>query len=363
MELNNQNNDDLELEKITRFEELKNLGIHLDSALLDYTNGGDLENEKLRSMTIRSHIFHQIRKYATELGRSSSIDETIKSAHALIAAWRIFNDANEALTQDTNFSDGLRKYIHKEIAKIDRLSSNIIEGLPFRINNFVKKERDRFEALIGNLEGDFTTKSIELERKLSEAEIRIDRLNGQYSDELEKADELFGNAKTKLDNHLSKIEEFMGVVTDRGLTSDFNKRAEEEGQTADLFQIAAITIMIAIGVFAVYLLYTTLEQNISLGQAIIKALTLIILSAIPAYLAKEAGRHRNYQYHFRQTALDISALPPYLARVNENDAEKILLEMAPKLFTRHAQLPGHSDNDFGFRDLLLKLLEKFPNKS
>lgn len=262
------------------------------------------------------------------------------------------------------FPTALTDDIDRQIKNISDIAARIITDIPVRFNEFIEQERERFDRTIGELRGNFSKSTIELQEQITTAKLQVGGLKETYESELEKANKLFAESKSSLEQMEKSIEEFAGVITNKGLIIDYAVRADEDRKIANFYQWLTILAMCGIGAYAFYTANQVISGHISLGQSGIRATMLAFMGAIPAYLAKIASRHRNYQYHFKQTALDISALSPYLSQVEKKqDAQRVLLEMAPKLFTRHAQQPGHSDQDFGARDLLLKLLDKFPNKT
>lgn len=197
------------------------------------------------------------------------------------------------------------------------------------------------------------------QQELGQTRQSIEDLERRCTAELDKIKDLFDAKQEYFEQRRQEIELIVGSVASTSLSGEFSKSAEAEGRAADLYRIYGIGAMSIAAGIAVATFILSFVYPLTLSSTIIKTLTLVLVSAPAAYLVRESSRHRENQHIFQQTSLDLRSISPYLAPLEPAAREKIMADLAVRLFARpRLSRRGVTMMDADLKELVLKLIEK-----
>ncbi|MDH2295349.1 hypothetical protein [Cobetia sp. 1AS1] len=206
--------------------------------------------------------------------------------------------------------------------------------------------------------------------KFNEYEVRIEKLNSSSVDleetlkvQVQKAFDLYESSHAELIEKKRQVDDLLGVISERVISGNFEESAKIEEKQADWLRYAALTVM-GIVVVIVAINYWSINDGEFDWRALLFRMAFITVLTIPAgYMARESGKHREKQYAYQQTSLDLKSIDPYIAPLPDAHKHKIKSEMASRLFV--AREKGEQSNDslpVNAHDLLAEIIKKIDFK-
>jgi len=279
----------------------------------------------------RMYKFIALQEYTKSLEKSQQLE----NAKTLSDAWTlIFEiDALWELIKETGFDEELPDIL------------GIIEEL---------------KSLLNKLAMNFEQKS---NNQLAMLQAKISNIEQKADERLAKLDEMYAAADQRMLSRDQKLDNLANIVSTDLLTTGHSAVAEEEKKSANNLRTAAIIIMAVVIIFVAVVIWKSLTAQIPIEHAFIKLFGVFVISALPIYLARESSRHRATYIHFKQTAMDIGGVSPYLQELETEHRGKILGEMAPQLFNRTApRFSKHDQQSESEINLIAnRLIDKIPS--
>ena len=167
------------------------------------------------------------------------------------------------------------------------------------------------------------------------------------------------NILTELESRRKKAGELVGIISNIGVTGNYDKYAQADRRTANWFRIIALFLMGCMVVGAVEIVYLTFSaQSFDWKLAVFRILTTLIL-AIPAlYSARESSRHRTMEQKYRKMQLELASIDPYLESLEKPKQEKLKEELAKSFFGQPLEQNKDTTNIAGsLIDLLKEALD------
>lgn len=196
------------------------------------------------------------------------------------------------------------------------------------------------------------------EKTVSRLREEIPNLEGAFSSEIQKTENLFEEKKAYLENKQQEIDKSFGIASGRILAGGYENQAQTEKRNADHLRWGALACLVSIVALVGYSLFETTKGSITLETALIRLAFSIILSIPAAYLAKESTKHRQQQYHLMQTSLDLSAIGPFLASLPDEAQHVLKAKIADKLFAaKRNESQLISEFPINSHELLIRLLD------
>lgn len=252
-----------------------------------------------------------------------------------------------------------------------------IYGKDLRIKANVNgsEERERFEALASKLEslieehdfyskdknrtiGDLSSRLDELQQNLSSAEKII-------SEKESVIDTAFQNAEEELKSKMKAVDKLQGILAGKKMAGNFDESSSIEKNAADWLRIGSIVCMGIIALVVLYSLWETTTQDFNWQESLFRLIFSIVLSVPAAYLARESAKHRQQQYHYHQTSLDLKAITPYIASLPDDEQHRLKSEIAQRLFAPKnagAVTPTQDPYPINAHEVLIALLNKLDFK-
>lgn len=130
-----------------------------------------------------------------------------------------------------------------------------------------------------------------------------------------------------------KSEELLGIVSQNALISDYSKNGLHEQKMSRIWQwITVGSLMGTIGVGA--LLALDADGSMSWQKMVARFGVLIATGGLAAYAATQASEHKQAQRHSEHLSLQLSAVRPYLAGIDDKiKRDGLLLKLAEKFFS------------------------------
>lgn len=146
-----------------------------------------------------------------------------------------------------------------------------------------------------------------------------------------------------IENLKLKASNILEIMSGSAMANDFAKTAnEEEGRANILRWIAGIAWLAVAG--STFYLITNIEGTPNLGAIFGKISAVAMLAAPATYFTIAENGHRREARRARRYSLELVALEPYLASVNEKERQAKLLELTGKYFGQVNDVPkGEED--------------------
>lgn len=200
---------------------------------------------------------------------------------------------------------------------------------------------------------------INLEKDLESARQSIKSIETETVEKLKNIDEYAKETQSRLSQKESRINEIVGITTEKAIAGNYETTAEIESRNADRMRNYSLSFMLMMILVTSYTYYQSFYHTVNLSSSIIKLSIVIILSIPAGYLARESAKHRNQQHKYEQLSLHLKAASPYVEDLPEEIKNEIKIKIADQIFSQGTS--RHNDEE-SFRlstDFVLKkILEK-----
>ena len=129
-----------------------------------------------------------------------------------------------------------------------------------------------------------------------------------------------------------KSEELLGIVSQNALINDYSKNGIHEQKWARIWQIITMTSLLGAVITGAVLALNT-DQDTSWQKLVARMAILIATGGLGAYAASQASEHTQAQRQAEHLSLQLSAVRPYLADIDDkSERDKLLIKLAEKFF-------------------------------
>lgn len=321
------------------------LSISRDNALSIYIV--NILDQKLRDLFEQSEGFVSIENKLKRLSREllDIIDSGLIKI-APIVLNRVIENVETISESVGNNNDAIKNNKDYFNEKLEKLKENNHDALNLAITSYnekLRKSEKEFELKINSiLESNIESFDGKVNSTLSLVDTNVSILKEDVANldtELKKyiREEVrsFANQKNKLTEMLGSLSEF------RRAKSDI-KQADTEKNTADLFRLIGLLMMIIPigGFFALFVGISTKDSNYHLflnlptdwtGFAL-RFFTILLLSTPFVYLLKESAYHRKQESTYRNRGIQLSSIGSYLDEHDKESKIKIKNDLVKYLF-------------------------------
>lgn len=212
----------------------------------------------------------------------------------------------------------------------------------------ISKQESRIEELISDTE-----------EKLSKLSIQTDKIDTKLQEELSKAKTHHDTVTVEINEKHTQINTILGIASSDVLSGDHGRNAATEEKTANrLRNLSVACMLIILGVLG-FTVWESTKSTFSWDVALFRVSIAFLLSVPAAYLARESAKHREQQYYYRQTALNLKALSPYIASLPEEDQHKFKVDIASKIFAGREPAKFEGDSyPINIQEIMIALLSK-----
>ena len=138
----------------------------------------------------------------------------------------------------------------------------------------------------------------------------------------------------RIANHEKEVEKLVGVIGNLGVTSGYQKAADEARKKVNIWQVVAVGALLAVIAFAFLAFLPSLQKQTVFswpGFAGRIFLTLAV-GVLAGYAAAEAARYQEVERRNRRRALELEAIGPYLAPLPEKEQVAVRVAIAQRSF-------------------------------
>jgi hypothetical protein len=164
-----------------------------------------------------------------------------------------------------------------------------------------------------------------------------DNAQQQLNAKLEEATEASNAALKELEDLKEQAVRVVRVIGNTGLTGDYQRIANTEGNAAGRWRLIAIVSFLLAAAGNAVVLGFELHQHVSLTTLIAARVSISVpLLALAAYAIAESHEHRKEERANRSFELQLASIGPYLAEFPNEDQRRILERVFDRFFPGRA---------------------------
>lgn len=202
------------------------------------------------------------------------------------------------------------------------------------------------------------------QNKINEVEISTDNSFEILLSKAKTIEELYSDTLSELEAKKEQMDEVLGQTAKRVIAQDYDDSAAEERKAANWLRLGSLACMAVIIYIVCYSFHDSTESGFDWESSIFRTVLVFILSIPAAYLSRESTKHREQQYNYHHTALDLKAITPYIASLPEEDQNRIKISIAERIFaSRQTNLNQKDSFPLNTQELMLELIKKFDTSS
>lgn len=221
-------------------------------------------------------------------------------------------------------------------------------------NELESIKQEKFEQ-----EHNFTTSIQETEKKLQTLEFTTGLIESKIQDEIDKSLDYYEKTSTEINEKKSQINAILEIASSDVLSGEHGRNAATEETTANRLRYSSIFCMIMILGILGFTVWESTKSSFSWDVALFRVSLAFLLSVPAAYLARESAKHREQQYYYRQTALNLKAISPYIASLPEQEQHKLKIDIAASIFSGREAAKFDSDPyPINTQELLMSIINK-----
>lgn len=282
-------------EHISEITNIINAVLSLSSAILKAIDESSL-NESKRA------IYHEAKNQRAELVNAfNSVKFALDNDFLKNIEWLISEAKRDMIS--------ISSELNTDLSKNRKLSAQMLNKINFELN----QTKEKLDAI-------------------DEQSVKV------IDDILKKAN----NFEDELISKRNRVNEILGAISDDTVRGGYSQAAREEGKTADFFRQVTLVLMFIMTSVVIVTLFQILygEYYLTWESFLSRVFLTLVISIPTAYCAKEATRHREKHYHFKQIALDVNAIQPYLRDLPETIQNDIRKDFAMKIFINKGNEPS-----------------------
>lgn len=210
-----------------------------------------------------------------------------------------------------------------------------------RTKEFTASQKDQqaqSTALLTEYSQKLTTQDVEFTKQREE----IARF---HQDKLEALKDEFEVAATKLRDEINErkqeVEKLVGVIGNLGVTSGYQKAANEAKYTVWIWQFITVTAIIGLISVAVKAFLPAISGEFSWGSFAGRVFISLTFGVLAAYAASQADKYQKIERQSRRLALELEAMGPFIAPLPLDKQQEFRLSIGDRSF-------GHGDSVGGF---------------
>jgi DNA repair exonuclease SbcCD ATPase subunit len=249
--------------------------------------------------------------------------------------------AIEEVREDLRGVSETRKELRDELlatqAELEQVRALVAEQAAAQ-QKTVATQIERLDAALNGHQDTFSRAEIERGEKFSTALTELE----------EELKSLASKQMTEGERHIASLVELKEkatlLVDAVGLTAtatEYGKYAEEQRNAANKWRIVAASAFIAsFALFLVVVLFGHVTGDLPWQQVALRAGASVALLGLGLYASRESGQHRQQERIAKDKQLDLAALDPFIANLDEVDQQAIKIAAAKRLFSESRPVEG-----------------------
>jgi hypothetical protein len=232
------------------------------------------------------------------------------SADAENELQKVVDAKNKAISTLTEHLDDLKASIASEKADVSAQAARLDTALTTNNTAFTTKMTDWQNTW---------------DEGLKEAKKSVDQ---QILESAGKADEHVDRLKD-LEKQSRKLIE---ATARNSISTEYGTHAKQQNRAATIWSVGAVLLAVS-GLVALFVMVNGIS-GLTTPEAIWKTSVSALTLAIATYMGREASGHRKEARDAKRTQLDLNALEPFLANMDEKTAHDLREQFAKQIFGR-----------------------------
>jgi hypothetical protein len=247
----------------------------------------------------------------------------------LVAQRDALSSRQSALAQQVQDSQTRLESLAESVAKQKAEAASVVAVVQ---QMYAEKESERgavFESMLKELRAEFSALQAESEKT-----------------QLERLDSL----RTSQEQAAKIVQ----VVGNTGITGNYQKIANAEGEQANLWRWITVTFFgagIAIAVATFWKFWQEPFSPENAWSVLIRLMYALAITAPAWYTAKESARHRTNADRARQTELELASLGPFIELMPEDKKHQIREELTMRYFGNQIPEQHTAEPPFNFKEI------------
>lgn len=242
------------------------------------------------------------------------------------------------------------------------------------IQNVLSSYNTEFESIKSS-----NSSSFEIEKKKIIDSVESDRKNfkEQFEAEKESNKKTFEEQRLQLENQSSKVIEdlnsklseankIVNIVSNVGVTGNYQNIANQHKQSANFFRWVALGFMVVMSGLLIWSIIELSRGQFDLYKSLVRILAAAVLTYPAVYASRESNKHRKLETQNRNLELELASIGPFIELLPEDKKQKIKEELVNKYFgnTNVISETKAEDEDISINGLekLLKAILPFIKK-
>lgn len=330
-------------------DDVRKLKLNLDESFIEEIEIGSLRMEnssiepELSISKIANHIYDF--KGGFEILVEFCNEKTDLSMHGRAVVRNILKDINSLISVFNFFPDSENSSFSNAKKKLITASMNIISK---QLKNKLAEYQKETDKLFNNYQASVTKLESNAEQEFKELNLKVKSIK-----------EAFDSTLKELDSKSTQMDEVLGQTAKRVIAQDYDDSAIDERKAADWLRYCSLACMAVIIGIVCYSFYDSTHSGFDWESSIFRTVLVFILSIPAAYLSRESAKHREQQYNYHHTALDLKAITPYIASLPDEDQNKIKISIAERIFaSRQTNLSQQDSFPLNTQELMMELIKK-----
>ena len=265
-------------------------------------------------------------------------------------------------SKDKVLSEGILK-------EVDSFKHGIIEDLKSEVSGVYDKIsllKDELDFSMSSQESEIKKVASDLDDTISSInkqcvglETKLTNLSEKFESDLVLVNDLYEEAEVIIENKVTQLDGLLSNASNRVMANDYDSSAVSEKKSADRLRYGSLGCMAIIVFIVCYTFYDSTHSGFDWESSIFRTVLVFILSIPAAYLSRESTKHREQQYNYHHTALDLKAITPYIASLPEVDQNRIKISIAERIFaSRQTNLNQQDSFPLNTQELMMELIKK-----
>jgi hypothetical protein len=202
--------------------------------------------------------------------------------------------------------------------------------------------QDKFAALIADYTQRLTDQNAEFGRQrehlVQDQKDELAALTADYKDAAAKQ-------LAEIHEHREQVEKLVGVIGNLGVTSGYQKAANEARITARVWQGIAVASLVAIIVVAFKAFLPLVQGAFTWESFAGRVFVSLTVGVLAAYAISQADKYQQVERRSRKLALELEAIGPFLASLPVEKQEEFRLKVGDRSFGTSSDLIDGQSGD------------------
>src|SRR3990172_8125090 len=229
-------------------------------------------------------------------------------------------------------SDETQKVFHEIKTQIDTQKSRLDVAITEFQKQFSEAEDRRRSDFDTQLKKQSEDYKLDKEKFEKENKQFIDLKNKESMELLEGFQKQGSTAIQFLEERKKLTSDLLKVISNIGVTGNFNKIANSDRKWADWLRIIAFVFMAGAAGLAIYTVFYVIKGDFDWKNVLFRITTTLILFVPGYYAAKESEKHRRSEQRYRRMELELASIDPYLESLPEDKRHTLKETLAQRFF-------------------------------